>query len=193
MRPYWAVLLLVLAACVPANQARPPYTGPVHGMILSPMSGYSSVEQGYAYLETAVFASSSFRTYFKLIDRGSLEVLLKENRLSAMALLQEGTAAPIGKQLGARYLLKTSLAYARTESYQSGTAKTGFKTYYRGTAETRVSLVDLESGQVFAAAVGQGSSSSSSSNYSDLTSRAIQGAIQSAIREVLRLYAQRVS
>lgn len=184
-------LVGLLAACVPVTRTPPrPYTGPVHGLLLAPLAGVSNSETGYSYLEVGVFSVRSFQTYFSLIDRSSLEALLKENRLSSIALLQDGTSAVLGRQIGARFVLKSTLTYARVESYQSGSAKYGYTTNYNGTAEVKMTLVQLETGRVVAAATRKGSSYGGKDyNSSKLTADAIQDAVNSTFREIMSQYA----
>lgn len=139
--------------------------------------------------EEVCFNNPNFNKRFQLIDRNSLELLLKEQQLAGINALDESGISKYGKQLGAQVFMKSELLSLETSSRTDGSAKYGYYTTYLSNAMVSIKLVDIETGKVLGLSRGSGSSSSSRSTE-QLKIDALSRAIDNAVYEVLKSYSK---
>ena len=188
---YLAVGLSLTSACsllAPQRDPLPDYQGKPRNILLLPMGSANTSVQ--AIFEETCFNNPDFSKRFQLIDRQSLEVLLKEQQLVSISALDENQISIYGKQLGAQAYIKSELLALNTSSETNGTAKYGYSTTYYGSASVSIKLVDIETGKILGIARGQGSASSSRSDYEQLKLKALSVAIDNAVYDVLKSYSK---
>lgn len=182
--------ILATTSCsliAPQRDPLPEYTGQPRNMLMLEMSNANRSIQ--SLFEEACFNNPNFNKRFQLIDRNSLELLLKEQQLAGINALDESGISKYGKQLGAQVFMKSELLSLETSSRTDGSAKYGYYTTYLSNAMVSIKLVDIETGKVLGLSRGSGSSSSSRSTE-QLKIDALSRAIDNAVYEVLKSYSK---
>lgn len=92
-------------------------------------SGAKEVEKRvYAYFVTAL--SQIDDPFLRVVERGNMETILDEQRLSLSGVVDQNTATQVGNLLGAKALLSaTVLTYSSRPGRLSVTSKDGFESY----------------------------------------------------------------
>lgn len=160
----------------------PVYTGQAKNMLILDMG--SASESSTALLTQIVVNDNDFRSRFNVIDRETINALLKDQQLASVGIINESTVARLGKQSGVQVLLKSNLNYLETASNTGGTAKSGYYTYYTAKAQVALSVLDVETGQILVTATGTGGSSDRS-NDSSLRTEAFTEAVENAIYSLI--------
>lgn len=92
-------------------------------------SGVRDVEKRvYAYFVTAL--SQINDPFLRIVERGNMETILDEQRLSLSGVVDQNTATQVGNLLGAKALISaTVLTYSSRPGRMSVTPKDGFESY----------------------------------------------------------------
>jgi curli biogenesis system outer membrane secretion channel CsgG len=133
---------------------------------------------------------------FTVVERAQLGALLAEQDLGTSDRIAPGTAAKIGKVLGVQLLITGSITQFSIERKSAAYKGIG-GTYANAESKMDVRLLDTETGEILAVAVGQGNKRMVGGRYNSIAAERTfdQGAAQEALRPaveqaVLKIAAQ---
>lgn len=182
---FFAAAALMTSCTLGARDPLPSYTGqPRNALILDMDNASGSATE--LLIQTAL-ESEGFQARFNVIDRSTMEVMLKDQRLASLGLLDDSTLTQVGRQAGVSVMLKSSLNFLETSSDQVGSAKYGYSTLYSTRAQVTLRLLDVETGRIIATATGKGGTSSSRSGDA-LKTAALERAVDTGIYNLLKVY-----
>lgn len=120
---------------------------------------------------------------FTVVERAQLGAILGEQDLGASGRIAPGTAAKIGKVLGVQLLLTGSITQFSIERKSAAFKGIG-GTYANAESKMDVRLIDAETGEILAVAVGQGNKRMVGGRYNNIAAERTfdQGAAQEALR-----------
>jgi curli biogenesis system outer membrane secretion channel CsgG len=131
---------------------------------------------------------------FTVVERAQLGALLAEQDLGASGRVAPGTAARIGKVLGVQLLLTGSITQFSIERKSAAFKGIG-GTYANAESKMDVRLIDAETGEVLAVAVGQGNKRMVGGRYNSIAAERTfdQGAAQEALRPAVEQAVQKIA
>lgn len=181
----FAAAALLTSCTLGTRDPLPTYTGQPRNALILDMDD-ASRGATELLIQTAL-ESEAFQARFNVIDRSTLEVMLKDQRLASLGLLDDSTLTRVGRQAGVSVLLKSTLNFLETGSDQVGSAKYGYSTLYTARAQVTLRLLDVETGRIIATATGKGGTSSS--KYGEaLKAAALERAVDTGIYNLLKTY-----
>jgi curli biogenesis system outer membrane secretion channel CsgG len=193
--PVRALLLLALVLAAPggaAAQAAKPRIAVLAFENNSTWSWWGDNLGGAAADEMATQLVQTGR--FTVVERAQLGALLAEQDLGASGRVAPGTAARIGKVLGVQLLLTGSITQFSIERKSAAFKGIG-GTYANAESKMDVRLIDAETGEVLAVAVGQGNKRMVGGRYNSIAAERTfdQGAAQEALRPAVEQAVQKIA
>jgi len=168
MSRFWTILAWMVTSILPLPalaQDAPPAEGSGKPMIaIVPLKGEGRGQFGDQHDEMYQKATQAFfqTRRFDLMERGQLSAVLGEAKFQSSGLVDDATAVALGKQLGVKFIVLGSfngnMSPNTEQVYNILTKDTRPATFWAGTANINLRMVNVETGKIQETFVATGTS-----------------------------------